>query len=112
MLNSTTLSNEFKEMFDDVLPDAIEAALNSLSEYKSSTLEKKNKEFADLLTEMVSKPLSERMAASIDHYLKSACFYGTIMTAGSPVAQTAIIAPGTSCGMATSGKIPNTIGIM
>ena len=112
MLNSTTLSHEFKEMFDDVLPDAIEAALNSLSEYKSSALEKKNKEFADLLTEMVSKPLSERMAASIDHYLKSACFYGTIMTAGSPVAQTAVIAPGMSCGMATAGKVPNTIGIM
>ena len=112
MLNSTTLSHEFKEMFDDVLPDAIEAALNSMSEFKSSKLEKKNKEFADLLTEMVSKPLSERMAASIDHYIKSACFYGTIMTTGSPFAQTAILAPGSSCGMATSGKIPNTIGIM
>ena len=112
MLNSTLLSNELKEMFDDVLPDAIETALNSLMPIKSKSAEKKNKEFADLLTEMVSKPLSQRMAASIDHYIKSACFYGTIMTAGSPVAQTAVIAPGMSCGMATAGKVPNTIGIM
>ena len=65
MLNSTTLSNELKEMFDDVLPDAIETALNSLMPIKSKSAEKKNKEFADLLTEMVSKPLSQRMAASI-----------------------------------------------
>lgn len=112
MLNSTTLSNELKEMFDDILPDAIEAALNSLSEFKSKDLEKKNKDFADLLTEMVSKPLSQRMAASIDHYIKSACFFGTILTTGSPVAQQAMIPPGTSCGMAIAGKIPNTIGIM
>ena len=112
MLNSTTLSNELKEMFDDILPDAIETALNSLIDCKSETAEKKHKEFADLLTEMLAKPLSQRMAASIDHYIKSACFFGTILTTGSPVAQQAMIPPGTSCGMAIAGKVPNTIGIM
>ena len=112
MLNSTLLSNELKEMFDDILPDAIETALNTLTDYKSDEVEEKYKMFADTLTEMLSRPLAQRMASSIDHYLKTASIYGTILTAGSPFAQTAVIPPGTPCGMAIAGKVPNTLGVM
>lgn len=112
MLNVNSLSNEFKEMFDDILPEAVTVALNSLAEFKSEKLEKKNKEFAEMLTEMVSKPLADRLASSIDHYIKSACISGTILTSGTPVAQQAVIMPGISCGSVTAGKVPNTLGIM
>ena len=89
MLNSTSLQNELKEIFDDILPDAIEVALNSQLDYKSDDAEEKNKNAAKHFTDRVS----------------------TIITAGSPVTQTAVIAP-SPMGMATSGKVPNTLGIM
>lgn len=111
MLNSTAFANEIKGIFDDILPDALEAALNSLADYKSKDLEKKNKEFADMLTNMLSMPLSQRLAGAIDHYIKSGQIYGTIITTGSPLSQTGVIAP-SPLGMATSGKVPNTLGIM
>jgi hypothetical protein len=111
MLNSTSLANDLKEKFDDVLPDALEAALNSQSDYKSEDVEKKNKEFADMFTDMVSDPLAKRLAACIDAYIKSGQLSGTIITAGSPVTQTAVIVPA-PMGMPTSGKVPNTLGIM
>lgn len=112
MLNSTALKSDLKSIFDDVLPDALECALNSMADFKSEELEKRNKEFADMFTEMVSQPLAERLAACIDHYIKTGCIFGTIITAGSPVTQTAVIAPGTPCGMAIAGKVPNTLGMM
>lgn len=111
MLNSNTLSKELKEMFDDILPDALETSLNAMSDFKSKEIEEKNKDFAEMFTEMVSKPLADRIASSVDHYIKTACISGTILTTGSPVAQQAIIAPGMACGMALAGKVPNTLGI-
>lgn len=111
MLNSSALEKQLKSAFDDVLPDALEAALNSLTDYKSEEVEKRNKEFADMFTEMVSKPLAERMAAVIDSYIKCGQLYGTILTAGTPFAQTAVIVPA-PMGMPTSGVVPNTLGIM
>ena len=111
MLNSTSLQNELKEIFDDILPEALEVALNSVLDYKSEDAEEKNKNLADKFTEMVSAPLAQRLAGAIDHYIKSGQLYGTIITAGSPVTQTAVIAP-SPMGMVTSGKVPNTLGIM
>lgn len=111
MLNSTSLQNELKEIFDDILPDAIEVALNSQLDYKSKDAEDKNKELADHFTDMVSLPLAQRIAGAIDHYIKSGQIYGTIITAGTPITQTAVIAP-SPLGMVTSGKVPNTLGIM
>lgn len=111
MLNSTALTNEIKGIFDDVLPDALETSLNSLSDYKSEDVEKKNKEFAEMFTRMVSMPIAQRLAGAIDHYIKTGQLFGTIITAGTPFTQTAVIAP-SPMGMVTSGKVPNTLGIM
>lgn len=112
MLNSNSLAKEFKEMFDDVISNAVYTCMKSQLVQKNKEAEEQLKDFADMLGEMIAKPLSDRMAASIDHYIKSACISGTIITAGSPVTQTAVIVPGMPCGMATAGKVPNTLGIM
>ena len=42
------------------------------------------------------------------------CIYGTIITAGSPVTQTAPINPGGAVNVANpiAGKVPNTLGVM
>ena len=112
MLNSNSLASDLKSIFDDVLKPSIETALRTLSGEESEAGIEKAKTFAENLTEMLSKPLADRLAASIDHYIKSACIFGTILTAGSPVAQTAVIPPGTPAGMAIAGKVPNTLGMM
>lgn len=112
MLNSNQLASDLKEIFDDILQPSLESALRSLSGEETENSIKVAKMFAENLTEMMAKPFSDRLAAAIDHYIKSGCISGTILTTGSPVAQQAIIAPGSPLGMVTSGKIPNTLGIM
>ena len=111
MLNSNLLAKDLKEIFDDVLEPAVESAVNSMTPEETASSKKAAKMFAKNLTEMLSKPLSDRLAATIDHYIKSGQLYGTILTAGSPFAQTAVIVP-SPMGMATSGKVPNTLGMM
>lgn len=112
MLNSNALASDLKGIFDDVLEPSLESAIRSMNGEETEAGIEKAKTFAKNFTEMVSKPLGDRIAASIDHYLKSACIFGTILTAGSPVAQTAVIPPGTPAGMAIAGKVPNTLGMM
>lgn len=112
MLIQAGLSKKFKEAIEDTVPNAIENALNSSMSVKSEEAEKANKELADMIGKLLAEPLAERLSSAIDTYIKSACIYGTIITAGSPVTQTAVIPPGCACGMATSGKVPNTLGVM
>ena len=111
MLNSNSLASDFKSIFDDVLQPAIESAMRSMTGEETENSIKTAEMFAENLTEMLSKPLADRLAATIDHYIKSGQLSGTIITAGSPFTQTAVIVPD-PMGMATSGKIPNTLGIM
>lgn len=111
MLNSTALQTELQEIFDDIFPEAFEVALNSTLDYKSDDAEEKNKSMAGQLTEMLSAPLAQRLAGAIDHYIKSGQLFGTIITVGGEFTQTAVISP-SPMGMVTSGKVPNTLGIM
>lgn len=112
MLNSSSLSNEIKSIIEDILEPSLETAIRSMNGEETEAGIEKAKTFAENFTKMMAKPFADRMAASIDHYIKGACIYGTIITAGSPVTQTAVIPPWTSAGMAIAGKVPNTLGMM
>lgn len=111
MLNSNLLANDIKEIIEDVMQPALESALRSIGSPETKASIEAAQTFAANFTEMMAKPFADRLAASIDHYIKSGSIYGTILTAGTPFAQTAVIPPGASLGMAISGKVPNTLGI-
>lgn len=111
MLNSNALAKDIQEILDDILKPALEAAIRGMCGEETEASIEKAQTFAENFTEMLSQPFSERLAASIDHYIKSGSIYGTIITAGTPFTQTAVIPPGSSLGMVTSGKVPNTLGI-
>jgi hypothetical protein len=67
------------------------------------------KDIADTFDELVSESLADIIANAIDYYIKNMNITGTIITVGSPVTQTAVIAPAPT--PITGGKIPNTFGI-
>ena len=85
---------DLKNTFSQILPNAIEVCMRST------------------FTEMNDQ--SEKIADIIDQYVKSMCIYGTVITAGSPVTQTALINPGGVVNIANpvAGKIPNILGVM
>lgn len=111
MLNSNALASDIKEILEDILQPALESAIRSMGMPETEASIEAAQTFAENFTEMLAKPFADRLAASIDHYIKSGSIYGTIITAGTPFTQTAVIPPGSSLGMVTSGKVPNTLGI-
>jgi len=67
------------------------------------------KKVSEMFDEVVTEPLADIIATSIDEYIKNAAITGQIITTGSPVTQQARIF---SMPMYTmNGKIPNTLGI-
>ena len=67
------------------------------------------KDMAETFDELTAEPLADLLANAIDYYVKNITITGTIITAGSPVTQTAQIVPSPT--PVTAGKIPNTLGI-
>ena len=114
MLNNAQLKVDLKNTFSQIIPNAIEVCMRSTFTEMTDQTQKLCSEFASRFDEMVSDALAERLADIIDQYLKSMCIYGTIITAGSPVTQTAPINPGGVVNVANpvAGKIPNILGIM
>lgn len=114
MLNSSQLKSDLKNTFSQILPNAIEVCMRSTFTNMTDEIEDMCSDFGERFDEMVSEPLAERMADIIDQYVKSMCIYGTIITTGSPVTQTAMINPGGTINVANpiAGKVPNTFGIM
>lgn len=114
MLNNTQLKADLKNTFSQILPNAIEVCMRSTFTQLTDQSQKMCTEFAERFDEMVSDALAERLADIIDQYLKSMCIYGNILTAGSPVTQTAIINPGGVINVANpvAGKLPNVFGVM
>ena len=114
MLNPTQLKADLKDTFSQILPPAIEICLRSTFSSMTDETEKTCTEFAERFDEMVSDPLAERIADIIDTYIKSMGIYGTILTTGSPVTQTAPINPGGAANVANpiAGKVPNVLGVM
>lgn len=114
MLNNIQLKADLKNTFSQILPNAIEVCMRSTFTQLTDQSQKMCSEFAERFDEMVSDALAERLADIIDQYLKSMCIYGNILTAGSPVTQTAIINPGGVINVANpvAGKLPNVFGVM
>lgn len=114
MLNPSQLKEDIKSSFSNIIPNALEICMRSTFTNLNDESEKLCSEFAKRFDEMVSDPLAERLADIIDQYVKSMCIYGTIITTGSPVTQTAPINPGGAINVANpvAGKVPNTFGIM
>ena len=109
MLKESKLKQEIKKAFDETLPTAFEQAFLLTYPEKSKIGSKIAKQFGEVINDLVSEPLAERLAAAIDYHVRSANVYGTIITTGSPVTQTAFV---NSPSPLTNGKIPNTLGIM
>ena len=57
----------------------------------------------------IVKQLAQLIANAIDYYVKNISITGTIITVGSMVTQTAMIAPAPT--PVVAGAIPNTLGI-
>lgn len=110
MLRVGDLESQLKSALGNIIPKAIEQC--KLNEYpnESELAKEKAKEFAETFDDLVTEQLAKLIASAIDYYIKNATITGTIITAGSPVTQTAVIMPAPM--PSTAGKIPNTLGIM
>ena len=108
MLKVDKLEKEIKKAFDETFPGALEQAMLMIFPEQSKTGDNIAKKFGETVNDLISEPMAQRLAAAIDYHVRSANIYGTIITVGSPVTQTAVISSPTPL---TNGKIPNTLGI-
>lgn len=108
MLNSTKLCSDIQSALEETLEPALEDAIKIMFPQKSDAGDAIAKQFAETLTEQISEPLASRIGEAIHAYIKNISIYGTVITAGSPTTQTAVISPGTPI---TGGKVPNCLGI-
>lgn len=109
MLNVDKLKDNIEEALEKTIPPAIETCINNKFPATSEVCKKEAKEFAETFKEMVCPQLADLLANAIDYYVKNAQIFGTIITVGSPVTQTAVVAS-TPTPM-INGAIPNTLGI-
>lgn len=108
MLKSTDLQKALQRSFEEVLEPAFEQAFKNIVPETTDDGNKKAKEWAKTIKELISEPLSTRLAEAIDAYIKNADIYGTLICVGSPSTHTCKI---NSPSPLTNGKIPNTLGI-
>jgi len=109
MLKVNDLESQLKTALKNIIPPAIEQC--KLAEYPmdSELGKSRAKAFADSFDELVSEQLAQLIANAIDYYVKNISITGTIITVGSMVTQTAMIAPAPT--PVVAGAIPNTLGI-
>lgn len=108
MLKVDKLESEIKKAFDETLPGAFEQAVLLIFPEKSKTGDDIAKKFGETANDLISGPLAQRLAAAIDYHVRSATIYGTIITVGGMVTQTAMI---NSPSAITNGSVPNSLGI-
>lgn len=111
MLNVEGLAQDIKAVFDDTMPGAFEQAFLSMFPEKTKDGDEKAKEFGKTICNLLSESWAKGIAGAIDYYIKAGSIYGTIITAGSPFTQTAVISP-INLGNPTAGAVPNTLGIL
>lgn len=110
MLNVATLELNIKQAFDEVFPPAFERAMLEMMPQKSDDGDKKAKNFAQTVTDLIAGDMASRLASAIDYYVRNANVYGSILTVGSPYVHTAVL---TTIPVGTGGgSIPNMLGIM
>lgn len=109
MLDVDKLKNEIQTAIQNTVIPAIERIELKRMPTSSKDGDAMAKDIADTFDELVSESLADIIANAIDYYIKNMNITGTIITVGSPVTQTAVIAPAPT--PITGGKIPNTFGI-
>lgn len=110
MLNLAGLESKIKKIFNDTIPTAFETAFLEFQSVETDEAKAKAKQFGQTIDEICSEAWAKQLAAAIDYYIKSGSISGTIITVGSMVTQTAMIAP-VNLGNPTAGAVPNTLGI-
>lgn len=108
MLNVKTLEEELKKAFSETLPLAFEEAMKSTFPQDSELGADIAKTFGEVIDDLVSESLAQRIAAAIDYHIRSATIYGNIITVGGPTTQYATI---NSPSPLTNGVLPNSLGI-
>ena len=109
MLNIETLKDKINEAVTTFLEPALREAYKTTLPVKSDEGTTMAETFAKTATELFAEPFADALAGAVDYYVRSISIQGTIITTGSPMTQTAVIA---SPQPATNGKIPNSLGIM
>ena len=109
MLNVDKLKDEIKNALQITVIPAIERIELMHMPIPNDDAKQLAKDIADTFDNLVSESLADITANAIDYYIKNMNITGTIITAGSPVTQTAVIV--SSPTPVTGGKIPNTLGI-
>lgn len=109
MLNPERLKQEIQGALEDYLPGAMEVAFKATMPQQTKHGDTMAERFGETVTKTLAEPLAQALASAIDYHVKSISCFGTIITAGSPVTQTAVIM---SPSALTNGKVPNSIGIM
>ena len=104
-----SLKEDFKSALEDILPGAIENGMLQTFLIRNDDAKEICKNVAETITDLVADPLADRFAGAIDAYVKCMDITGTIITAGSPVTQTAVIL--TTTVPTTNGLVPNTLGV-
>jgi hypothetical protein len=109
MLKVDDLKSQLKSAITNTVKPAIKQVLLASYPVKSNQGDEMAERLSQTFDELVSEQLATLFAQAIDYYIKNASITGTIITAGSPVTQTAVI---TSLPTpVTNGKVPNTLGI-
>jgi hypothetical protein len=109
MLKPQVLEQQLKDMFNQTIPVAFERAFLELFPEKTDAGDKQAKQFAKTIDDLLSEQWAKTIAQAIDYYVKNAQIFGTIITAGSPTSQVAVI--NSTPVPVTNGAIPNTLGI-
>lgn len=109
MLKLPVLQAEITQAIQDAMQPAIQQLILELQPEASQEGQKQALSTSNNISIMIAQPLGERLASAIDYYVHNISIQGTIMTAGSPAAQTAVIT--SSPVPASNGVVPNTLGI-
>lgn len=109
MLNPDVLEENIKKALLEYMPIAFEEGLKTLMDRKTDETDDMCKNFGQTITDVLAEPLASSLAAAIDYYVKNISISGQIITSGTPVTQTSIIA--SSNVPIQNGVIPNTLKI-
>lgn len=109
MLVKATLQTQLEQSFNIIFPNAFEQVFKNILPVDSKDGKDAAKEFGKTVADMVSGPLADALASAIDYYVHNISLSGTIITAGTPVTQTAIVVPQPPL---TAGIVPNSLKVL
>lgn len=109
MLNKDILKKHISNAITTIVCKGIKRAMLTIQPVQSDAGNNAAERFANTFSETVSDSFAEVIASAIDYYVKNIEIYGTVVTIGSSVSQTAKINSGSI--PQVNGYVPNTLGI-